>query len=119
MNKHIGLLLIPFSLSAHDKLTTAIKLSNPALVEQEIQSRLCEGKCFSLKEQLFYLNFCEEVITRRRTSIQFSDYSNGSPVYTQAFSTDPDVTISGKTAIKFLAGLAGSIATFPICLTII
>lgn len=119
MNMRIALLLIPLSLSAHDKLTTAIKLSNPALVEQEITLRLSQGKPFSLKEQFFYLNFCEEVITRRRNAIQFPDYSNGSPIYTQAFSTDPVESISGRTTIKFLTGILGALATIPICLTIL
>lgn len=120
-NQFLIFLIIPFALSAQDRLTNAIKLSNPRLVLQEINTRLSEGKPFSHKEQLFYLDFCEEVITRRRNAIQFPIYQstpiycNGvltyynKPVYTKAYTSDGEPEISVNCSLRCVLGTMGTI----------
>lgn len=111
----LSFLLLPLSLYAQDSLLKAIKLSNPELVKKEIAYRIHQGKYFSYQEQLFYLNFSEEVITRRRNAIQFPNYYKGQAIYTPAFPTDKDPEISGNCALRGVVGLIGMLVAFPYC----
>ena len=107
-------LLLPFLIlsvtysHAQDSLMLAIKRSNPALVKKEIGIR-----SLTQNEQLLYLNFCDEVIIRRRNAIQFPQYYEGKPIYTKAFPTDEEPHISVGCGLRLIGGLFGSIIGFP------
>lgn len=118
----LALLFLTLSLQAQDPIIAAIKLSNPLLVQKEIEKRAFEGNAISANDKLLYLNFCEEIITRRRNALQFPEYQttplycNGmityysQPVYKKAFITDEEPEISFNCGLRFALGSLRTIA---------
>lgn len=114
----IFIIFIPLLTHSHDAITNAIKKSDPDLVKQEIKIQMLSNKPISKQEQLYYLDLCQEVITRRRNAIQFPNYYNGSAVYTPAFPSDSISKISPADLFTFIASLAGTLLSLPIGISI-
>lgn len=114
----LSFILLPFAIQCQDTITKAIIKSDPELVRQEISLHIASGKGFTFKDKLRYIDFCEEVITRRRNAIQFPEYYNGSARPTRAFPTDEKRPPSKRECIVTLASLAGFILGLPIGLII-
>lgn len=118
MKKLLFILLFPFLTSCQEYITRAIIKSNPELVKKELEKRIATNLPFSVEEQRFYLNFCDEVITRRRNAIQFPRYFDGRPIYTPAFPTDKLASPSSKEIAAFLIGLFGTLVSLPLGISI-
>lgn len=111
----ILLLLLPVTIKCNDSLTNAIKKSDPELVKKEIAKRISSQKPLTIEDQRFYLNFCDEVITRRRNAIQFPQYYEGRPIYTKAFYSDEEPSIPINCWFRGIIGLVGTMAALPYC----
>lgn len=112
------IIFIPFSSHSHDSITNAIIKSDIELVKQEIRIRMLSNNPINKQEQLYYLDLCHEVITRRRNAIQFPNYYNGSAVYTPAFPNDSIAKISKGDLFTFIASLTGTLLSLPIGISI-
>lgn len=103
-----SILFFTFNLHA-DALFDAIRKSNPALVKEEIQKKITTDMRFTEQEKQMYLDFAQEIITRRRNALSFPKYPNG-----QALATD---SIEPQSLLSFIAaavGIIGTIGTIPI-----
>lgn len=114
----LSFILLPFAIQCHDTITKAIIKSDPELVKQEISLHIASGKAFTFEDKLRYIDFCEEVITRRRNAIQFPEYYNGSARPARAFPTDETKPLSKREVVLGLASSAGFILGIPIGLVI-
>lgn len=111
-------ILFPFCIYAKNPITQAIIKSDSELVKQEINKRISSNNPINPEEQRYYIDLCQEVITRRRNTIQFPNYYNGSTVYTPAFPNDSVSEISAGDKFTFIASLAGTILSLPIGISI-
>lgn len=125
----IYLTLLPFSIHAKDSLSDAITKSDPDIVRAEIKKRMVSNKPISQQEVLFYLDLCQEVVTRRRNAVQFPSYvvqqphyyyygsqpvpyyTSSTPVYTKAYANDADPEVSVNCALRCGFGLIGTIGS--------
>lgn len=115
-------ILFPFFSYSQNQISQAIIESNPELVKQEISKRISAHEPITLVEQQYYIELCQEVITRRRNALQFPEYQttplycNGmityysQPVYKKAFITDEEPGISFNCGLRFTLGTLGTIA---------
>lgn len=123
----IIIILFPFCIYAKDPIMQAIIKSDPELVKHEINKRISSNKPINKQEQLFYLDLCHEVITRRRNAIQFPAYViqqpyyyyygaqpvpyyySSQPVYTKAYQNDKDPEISFNCGARGILGMLGTL----------
>lgn len=112
------LVISPVSVLCQDDIVKAIIKSDPKWVKIEISTRIKSGKPITNQERLKYIDFCEEVIVRRRNAIQFPKYFDGRPTYTRAFPTDKEPSISTGEAAAVIGSLLGLILSLPIGISI-
>jgi hypothetical protein len=122
------LILFPCSAYSKDHISQAIIKSDPELVKQEINKRISSNNPINSQEQLYYLDLCHEVITRRRNAVQFPAYViqqphyyyysaqpvpyyySAQPVYTKAYPGDNDPEISFNCGARGILGTLGTLA---------